>query len=79
MQLLIDSFIVGAGQQIYSVDLGIRQLVGRQALDVFLQGVVVIGAVMPRLLGRASLFWQELSLALVCILLVFCCLCASIL
>lgn len=64
VQVLVDSFIVGSGQHVDSVELTVGQLVSRQALDVLFQLVGMICALAPRLLRRAWLLGQQLLHAL---------------
>ena len=64
VEVLVDSFIVGSGQHVDSVELAVRQLVSWQALDILLQLVGMVCALAPRLLGRAWLLRQQLLHAL---------------
>lgn len=60
VQALDDMLIVGSRKQVDTVEHTIGQLVRRQTLDVFFECVLMVGALLPRLLGWARLLRQKL-------------------
>ena len=66
----IDLLVVGARQQVNSIDLCICQLIRRKTVDVGLKGIRVVRALAPRLLGGLGLLRQQLFHSLIGILFV---------